>query len=70
MWHFIFVRLFFRDLWVPVWPNLAASLLWGPVVVYFHRRSMYVHLQKHHESLLDKLAELTGLEEHEDAEAG
>jgi hypothetical protein len=31
--------LFYRDLWGPVWPNLAASaIVWLPAFLWHHRR--------------------------------
>lgn len=53
----------YRDLWVPVWPNLAASLVWGPVLVHFHNRSIKRHSQHLPESFLDRVLEAVGLEE-------
>ena len=38
--------LLYRDLWAPVWPNLAASALWTWPVLAWHHRRMRAHLAK------------------------
>lgn len=30
--------LLYRDLWSPIWPNLAASVIWAAPVLRQHRR--------------------------------
>ncbi|TMC49292.1 MAG: hypothetical protein E6J20_18120 [Chloroflexi bacterium] len=36
--------VFYRDLWGPVWPNLAASLLWAPAAFAWHHRRIRAHI--------------------------
>lgn len=38
--------LFYRDLWGPVWPNLAASAVWAPGAFAWHHRRMRKHIDK------------------------
>lgn len=46
--------LFYRDLWGPVWPNLAANVVWAAPVIWMH-----VKHRKHLRHISNKLAELT-----------
>jgi len=32
--------LLYRDLWSPIWPNLAASVIWAAPVLRQHRRHL------------------------------
>ncbi len=47
--------LAYRDLWSPIWPNLAASALWTLPALAWHHRRMRSHvtaeLRRHHEAL-------------------
>lgn len=38
--------LFYRDLWGPVWPNLAASAVWAPAAFAWHHRRMRAHVDR------------------------
>ena len=38
--------LFYRDLWGPVWPNLAASAMCLPVAFVWHHRRMRAHVDR------------------------
>lgn len=36
--------LFYRDLWGPVWPNLAASVAWTLPALWWHHRRVKAHI--------------------------
>lgn len=36
--------LFYRDLWGPVWPNLAASVIGLPIAFIWHHRKIKAHI--------------------------
>lgn len=40
MWN-----LLYRDLWAPIWPNLAASTLWTLPVLGWHHRRIRAHIR-------------------------
>lgn len=42
--------LFYRDLWGPIWPNLAASVVCLPVAFAWHHR----HIRKHIDKAIEK----------------
>lgn len=33
-----------RDLWLPIWPNLAASVIWTLPALAWHHRAMRRHV--------------------------
>lgn len=45
--------LLYRDQWVPVWPNLEASVIWATPVIWLH----WWH-RKHLKNISARLAEL------------
>lgn len=45
--------LLYRDLWGPVWPNLAASVIWATPVIWMH----FKH-RKHLTNISKRLTEL------------
>ncbi len=45
--------LLYRDQWVPVWPNLEASVIWALPVVWLHWKH-----RKHLRHISAKLAEV------------
>ena len=54
----------YTDLWVPVWPNLAASVLWVIPGFLWHKRSTQGKLdaqtealKQHHEEVVKELLE-------------
>lgn len=38
------ISALYRDLWVPVWPNLAASALWAPGALWWHHSRLRKHV--------------------------
>lgn len=38
--------LIYRDLWGPVWPNLAASVVTLPVAFVWHHRRVRAHVDR------------------------
>ncbi len=49
--------LFYRDLWVPVWPNLVASALWAPGALWWHHSRLRQHVTDEVERIRDELAD-------------
>lgn len=47
LWHVLYV-----DLWGPIWPNLAASVIWAVPAFTWHHRAIKRHidarLDEHH----------------------
>lgn len=38
--------LLYRDLWCPIWPNLAASGICLPIAFVWHHRKIKAHVTK------------------------
>lgn len=58
LWH----QYLFNDFWVPVWPNIAASILWAVPAFVWHKRKVAakieeqtVALMQHHENMVKDL---------------
>lgn len=52
LWHVLYV-----DLWGPVWPNLAASVIWAVPAFVWHHRAIKRHITQQHEQTVNMLAE-------------
>jgi hypothetical protein len=48
--------LLFRDVWSPIWPNLAASAVWAPGVLWWHhsrlRRHVTAEVERVHQAMI------------------
>lgn len=47
--------VFWRDLWGPVWPNLAASAVWAPGALWWHHSRMRRHVTAEFERVHAKI---------------
>lgn len=54
MIHLLY-QYFYVDIYLPVWPNVAASAILGAPVFWWHHSRMVKHLEAHHAKLVKLL---------------
>jgi hypothetical protein len=50
------ITLLVRDLWDPIWPNLAASAVWAPPAMWWHQSRLRRHVSAEVQQIRDDLA--------------
>lgn len=49
----LFNRYVIQDFWVPVWPNIAASIIWAVPAFIWHHNRLVKHFEKKLAEALD-----------------
>lgn len=53
-------QIFYLDLWVPIWPNLAASAIVFLPAFWWHHSRMIKKLEHNHAKLMTKVESVLG----------